>query len=1002
MSTSKMRKLFLGRAKISLVILTVTLLVALGATLAVLADPQYTLATDKLDYRPNETVIVSGTGYTAGTWYAVPVKRPDGSIVKGDGSFTPGWDLTLADANGLLYTYKLDGITGEYQVRVYAADWSGNWDEPALASTTFTDANPNLDQCANGALGAAPVQCIGTAWENGNLGASKSHYYEGDSIPYRITMSGLSAGNHYVTIEWDTTKSGSHAIDYLTTYNRTETTADPCTGTGAVCGGPTTWAIPEDTSMTALSDWSGTQIPGDFTLFGGSITGLDAYTYSGAYTGDSSTSIRINFSVASADTTVVLAWGGHIATRVNWGIANSAISIPGSPYHTRLSTSSIGGGNQDRSLSAAAVVFPGKITIVKQATPEGSTSFPFTASPSPLVDFSLVDDGTAANTKVFDPITDFQTYTVRETPVPTNWGLDSLTCSVLNPNGGSTSTNLGTGTATIDLAEGEFVTCTYEDSLKVGTLRVIKHVVNDNGGTADASGFNLHVKSGGSDVPGSPAAGSETGTVYTLTAGGYVVSEDTPPSGYLRTGFSGDCDTSGNVTVVVGTERTCTITNNDIAAHLIIIKQVTNDNGGAKVAGDFSGTITGVTASGGNTWTGTVSPGVDKTLTSVGSYVVTETADPDYVTSYSADCTGTIALGQTKTCTVTNNDKAAHLIIIKVVTNDNGGAKVAGDFSGTITGVTASGGNTWTGTVSPGVNKTLTTVGAYGVTETADPDYDTTYSADCTGAIALGQTKTCTVTNDDIAAHLIIIKEVFNPYGGAKVAGDFSGTITGVTADGGNNWTGTVAPGVDKTLLTVGSYAVTEIEDPGYVASYSADCTGAIALGQTKTCTVTNTERGIGCGYTWGYWKNHNIYQNAGGAHRDAGWDKIGEDTQFYGNYEDPPTNSNTLTWYEILLIAPKGGNAYLILAHQYVAAYLNIHKDADPANPGILGTTMTDAAALLAYYNTSYSGAFPPEIPKGANYFNSDDRAWAISLAGVLDQFNNGKLDGGPPHCGD
>ena len=56
-------------------------------------------------------------------------------------------------------------------------------------------------------------------------------YCEGDSFPYRlhVRQSG-DLPSHTVTIEWDTTKSGKHAIDYLTTYNRTVATANPCLG----------------------------------------------------------------------------------------------------------------------------------------------------------------------------------------------------------------------------------------------------------------------------------------------------------------------------------------------------------------------------------------------------------------------------------------------------------------------------------------------------------------------------------------------------------------------------------------------------------------------------------------------------------------------------------------------------------------------------------------------------------------------------------------------------
>ena len=46
----------------------------------------------------------------------------------------------------------------------------------------------NLDQCANDpAPSPATDGCasLPSGWENGNLGASKSIYFEGDSIPYR-------------------------------------------------------------------------------------------------------------------------------------------------------------------------------------------------------------------------------------------------------------------------------------------------------------------------------------------------------------------------------------------------------------------------------------------------------------------------------------------------------------------------------------------------------------------------------------------------------------------------------------------------------------------------------------------------------------------------------------------------------------------------------------------------------------------------------------------------
>ena len=97
-----------------------------------------------------------------------------------------------------------------------------------------------------------------------------------------------------------------------------------------------------------------------------------------------------------------------------------------------------------------------------------------------------------------------------------------------------------------------------------GELVVVKHVVNDDGGTAQAGDFNLHVQSGGVDVSGSPQAGSETGTTYSLAPGTYSVSEDAF-AGYDAV-VGGACDEGGQVTLAAGETKTCTLTNDDAAS----------------------------------------------------------------------------------------------------------------------------------------------------------------------------------------------------------------------------------------------------------------------------------------------------------------------------------------------------------------------------------------------------------------------------------------------------
>lgn len=299
----------------------------------------------------------------------------------------------------------------------------------------------NLDQWANGGAPDLPVTSGSQAdkWQNGNLGASQAHYQEGETVPYRSVLSTLKEGTTYwVTIEWDTTKSGVHALDYLKTWNasfplgRNETLPVPTTGVTdplSSLGLSTAFNIPADPNVPF-------QTSGQFNLFGGAtflnfaLPGADGkfgtaddinnpgnpYTVSGSYAGDSSTSLTVKFvytgdgdAVANEIGSAVLAWGGHISTRVDWGAGNSAVAISGSPYHMRLTSfvdsdpnTSESVGQQDRSLASAAVLFPGSITVIKQTTPDQSgQNFNFELTrPANTVD--VLSDGTNAGSGLID------------------------------------------------------------------------------------------------------------------------------------------------------------------------------------------------------------------------------------------------------------------------------------------------------------------------------------------------------------------------------------------------------------------------------------------------------------------------------------------------------------------------------------------------------------------------------------------------------------------------
>lgn len=245
------------------------------------------------------------------------------------------------------------------------------------------------------------------------------------------------------------------------------------------------------------------------------------------------------------------------------------------------------------------------------------------------------------------------TYTVNEDQ-KVNFHVVSVICD--------TQVNAVSESAQVVVAPGANVTCTFTNARDRGTLTLIKNVVNDNGGTALASAFNMHVKQNGVDVAGSPAAGSAAGSVYSLTTGTYTVNEDTPPAGYQQTSVVCDGQPTSTVSVTTNSQKVCTITNNDIAPQLTVIKHVINDNSGNTLAPGFTMNVTGTNVSDAS-FNGAESPGTTVTL-NAGNYSVDENANADYVKTIGANCSGTIALGETKTCTITNDDVAHPALVL--------------------------------------------------------------------------------------------------------------------------------------------------------------------------------------------------------------------------------------------------------------------------------------------------------------------------------------------------
>ena len=301
-----------------------------------------------------------------------------------------------------------------------------------------------------------------------------------------------------------------------------------------------------------------------------------------------------------------------------------------------------------------------------------------------------------------------------------------------------------------------------------------KVVDNGDGGTKVVADFPLFVDGGA----------VTSGVENTFSAGDHTVSE-TGDAGYAAT-ISGDCAADGTITLALGDVKSCTITNDDILPKLTVTKVV---NGGAKTVSDFPLFVDAVP----------VTSGVQFTFLA-GVHTVSETTDPDYAATITGDCAAdgsiTLALGDVKSCTITNDDILPKLTVTKVVDNGDGGTKVFADFPLFVDG----------GAVTSGVENTFS-IGAHTVSETGDADYVATITGDCAAdgsiTLALGDVKSCTITNDDIAPELTVTKVVDNDNGGTKVIADFALFVDG----------GPVTSGVQNTF-SAGAHTVARRPTP--------------------------------------------------------------------------------------------------------------------------------------------------------------------------------------------
>lgn len=458
----------------------------------------------------------------------------------------------------------------------------------------------NLDQASNGGIGKTPISPVG--WENGNQNGQKAHYNEGESIPYRARLTGLTAGKTYrATFGYDITHSSKHAIDYITSNDRIAEIVNPCQSDGSspdivpcVAGVP--GDIPAPTGGTALTDiarnsfLSVEALEGNQQIkaFNGDISLVEFVTEGDPSLSQSETTFRVTFTASGSNpaagaTTTVLSWGGHIARSADWGAGQAATGINGSPYHTRAKSldvpnangigfSTISIGNQDRSLASSAVQPPSACLLSGDGDRycgAGSKvhTFSGTLDTSSTYSFSIVSAGTTGATiNSIGTNTDPNSPPIQATVDTTAAGTYTIRLTVSNAAGSETCD----ATVTVDQAPVAAAGIDQE-VCNTGAPSDLVFTVNSSGSTVPAGGsVSWSVVALDSTTTATFGDSTAASTTVTLAASGTVKVRLTVsgPSGTSCSAVTDDVVLTANAppTVSIALENECNAGSADLKA----------------------------------------------------------------------------------------------------------------------------------------------------------------------------------------------------------------------------------------------------------------------------------------------------------------------------------------------------------------------------------------------------------------------------------------------------
>lgn len=512
----------------------------------------------------------------------------------------------------------------------------------------------------------------------------------------------------------------------------------------------------------------------------------------------------------------------------------------------------------------------GSITVIKDASPNSSQDFGFTTSGAGLSSFTLDDDtdNTLSDTHVFSSLGS-GAYSITESAI-TGWSLSSLTCTDT-----TTQQPVGTidgATASITLASGQNVLCTYVNTQDTATIQVVKQLSP----TTDPGVFDLRID--GVDQATDVGNNGSTSEITVLTTSQHTVSEvagtDTTLADYSSTyscnnSLSGSGTSVGPFSVTKDQTVVCTFTNTRNTGSVKVNKLVDTDGNGSFETTN-PGTFTwSLDAAGTNAMGSTVS-GV-----TTGQHSVNESTVSDYhfvgwyptgSTQYS--CTspqGTtlpisvaVSTNQTTEITLCNGRDTGTLRVMKDVDLNGDGDYTDANETGATDWQWQANTSAFTGMT--GDTAITVPTGTYALTETMKDNFHFV-NLQCTGAtltdnsvaVTTGTNAVCTFTNARDTGTIQVVKNV-DPNDNGATGWDFS--IAGVTANAVNDLQDEESSSIFTSMT--GAYTITESAHTGtnatnYDTTYSCvdgDLVVASGSGMTTSEFTLLTGKNIVCTFT--------------------------------------------------------------------------------------------------------------------------------------------------------